>query len=106
MSLAILRIAVLASLLFAALTVGTVQTTPYSGAGVAYAQQDSGDKSGADINVDVRPEAGTATTRTTTTHWYADPLWLGVGAAGVLLVIILLFAASRGGSSGTTVIRN
>ncbi|HEV8410601.1 MAG TPA: hypothetical protein VGQ30_08830 [Gemmatimonadaceae bacterium] len=53
-----------------------------------------------DVKVDVSTPA-------THTVWYADPVWIGVGAVAVVLIIILAVAASRkgDGKSTTTVIR-
>jgi archaellum biogenesis protein FlaJ (TadC family) len=46
---------------------------------------------------------------TTETHtiWYAEPIWIAVGAIVVLLIIVLAVLAGRGrdGGSSTTVIR-
>lgn len=47
-------------------------------------------------------------TAPSTTVWYADPLWIGIGVVAVLFVIVLIVLASRGGGSGkstTTVVR-
>ncbi len=47
------------------------------------------------------------TTAATRTVWYADPMWLGIGAVLVLIVIVLAILASRRREpkSTTTVIR-
>lgn len=46
------------------------------------------------------------TTAPTTTVWYADPLWIGVGVVAALFVIVLIVLAARGGGkSSTTVVR-
>jgi hypothetical protein len=41
---------------------------------------------------------------TTETHtvWYADPIWIAVGAIVVLLIIVLAVLAGRGRDSGTS----
>lgn len=52
----------------------------------------------APIKVDVKTEP-------THTVWYADPMWLGVGAVAVVLIIVLAIMASRGRDGGTTVVR-
>ena len=41
------------------------------------------------------------------TVWYADPVWIGIGAVALLIIIVLAIMASRGGDkkSTTTVIR-
>jgi hypothetical protein len=46
-------------------------------------------------------------TPATHTVWYADPVWLGVGAVVVVLIIVLAVMASRkpDGKTTTTVIR-
>jgi hypothetical protein len=36
--------------------------------------------------------------------WYADPLWITLGAIGLLVVVLIVVMASRGGSN-TTVVR-
>ena len=38
------------------------------------------------------------------TTWYADPMWLGIGAAVVLLIIVLAVMASRRDSGTTTTV--
>ena len=35
--------------------------------------------------------------------WYANPVWIAIGALAVLVVILLIVMAARGG--GTTVVR-
>lgn len=52
----------------------------------------------------VKVEVSTAPS---TTVWYADPLWIGIGVVAVLFVIVLIVLASRGGGgkSSTTVVR-
>lgn len=35
--------------------------------------------------------------------WYANPVWIAIGAVALLVVIALIVAASRGG--GTTVVK-
>ena len=46
-------------------------------------------------------------TPATHTVWYADPVWIGIGAAAALIIIILAIMASRKseGKTTTTVIR-
>ncbi len=51
---------------------------------------------GGDVKVDINLTEGR-------TVWYTDPLWIVLGAAGVIVVVALIAAASRGG--GTTVVR-
>jgi len=36
--------------------------------------------------------------------WYANPMWIAIGAIALILVIMLIVMASRGGG-GTTVVR-
>ena len=52
----------------------------------------------------VRVEVSTPATRTV---WYADPMWIGIGAVVLLIIIVLGFMASRNreGKTTTTVIR-
>lgn len=51
----------------------------------------------ADIKVDIDSSPNTV--------WYADPVWIAVGAIALLIVIVLAVMASRGGSDRTTVVR-
>jgi hypothetical protein len=53
------------------------------------------------------PAQQTRVTTETTTSWYADPIWIGVGLVALLVVILLIALASRrsDGGSTTTVIR-
>lgn len=53
----------------------------------------------AEIKVDIDDDADTV--------WYADPVWLAVGALALLVVIVLAVMAARGGSDrgSTTVVR-
>jgi hypothetical protein len=37
-------------------------------------------------------------------RWYANPMWIAIGALAVILLIALIVMAGRGG--GTTVIRD
>lgn len=39
------------------------------------------------------------------TVWYADPVWLAVGAIALLVIIVLAVMAARGGTDRTTVVR-
>lgn len=48
-------------------------------------------------------ESSTTTTRTKTTTWYADPVWITVGAVVLVLLILLIAMASRGGDRTTVV---
>lgn len=52
----------------------------------------------APVRVDVQ-------TTESTTSWYADPFWLGVGGVAVLVVLVLAVMASRSGKTTTTVVR-
>ena len=36
------------------------------------------------------------------TVWYADPVWIGIGAVALLVIIVLAIMASRGGDKKTT----
>ena len=36
--------------------------------------------------------------------WYASPVWIAIGAVGLVVLIMLIVMASRGGG-GTTVVR-
>ncbi len=36
-------------------------------------------------------------------RWYANPVWIGIGAVGVLVVLLLVVLAARGG--GTTIVK-
>ncbi len=38
------------------------------------------------------------------TVWYADPVWLALGAIALLLVIVLAVMAARGGERDTTTV--
>jgi formate-dependent nitrite reductase membrane component NrfD len=44
-------------------------------------------------------------TSESTTSWYADPFWLGIGGVAVLIVLVLAVMASRSGKTTTTVVR-
>ena len=51
------------------------------------------------INVEVKREGGGG-------RWYANPVWIAIGAmAFVILVLMIVMAAKGGGSGGATVIR-
>ena len=66
---------------------------PSSG-GAAPAQP--GGKLDVDINVN---HGGSGAAR-----WYANPLWIAIGALALIVLIVLIVMAARGG--GTTVIRD
>ena len=51
------------------------------------------------------PQQQTRVTTETTTSWYADPVWIGVGVIALLVIVLLIVLANRGGSDRTTVIR-
>jgi hypothetical protein len=38
------------------------------------------------------------------TVWYADPMWLGIGAVAVLVIIVLAVMASRRDKGTTTTV--
>jgi amino acid transporter len=63
-----------------------------SGGGAAAAQP--GGKLDVDINVN-RHSGG---------RWYANPVWIAIGALALIVLIVLIVMAGRGG--GTTVIRD
>jgi hypothetical protein len=48
-----------------------------------------------EIDVDI-------TTTTTDADWWANPVWIGIGAVALLLIVVLIVMASRG---GTTVVK-
>ena len=37
--------------------------------------------------------------------WHASPVWIAIGAIGVILLIVLIVLAARGGGGTTTVVR-
>jgi hypothetical protein len=62
-----------------------------SGYALTLDQQPSGKL---DINIDVNEGGG---------DWWANPIWIGIGAVGLLLLVVLIVMAARGG--GTTVVK-
>ena len=64
-----------------------------SSATVVYALQVP-DKS-VDINVDINKGGGG--------KWYANPIWIGIGAVAIIVVLLLVVLAARGG--GTTIVK-
>src|SRR5256885_731039 len=38
-------------------------------------------------------------------RWYANPLWIAIGAIGAVVVLMLIVMAARGGGGGTTVVK-
>ena len=53
-----------------------------------------------------QPAQETHVTRTeTTTSWWADPVWIGVGVIALLVIVLLIVFANRGSGDRTTVIR-
>jgi hypothetical protein len=71
-------------------TVVALQQQP-SGGG---AQAQPGGKLDIDINVN-RNGGGS--------RWYANPMWIAIGALAVIVLIVLIVMAARGG--GTTIVR-
>jgi formate-dependent nitrite reductase membrane component NrfD len=47
----------------------------------------------------VKVEVSTPATHTV---WYADPMWIGIGAVAVLIIIVLAIMASRKSEPKTT----
>jgi hypothetical protein len=37
--------------------------------------------------------------------WYASPVWMAIGAIGLVVIVLLIVVASRGGGGGTTIVR-
>jgi hypothetical protein len=37
--------------------------------------------------------------------WHASPVWIAIGAIGLVLLIVLIVMAARGSGGGTTVVR-
>jgi hypothetical protein len=37
-------------------------------------------------------------------HWYANPIWIAIGAIAAVLVVLLMVLAARG--SGTTIVKD
>ena len=72
-------------------TVVALQQQP-SGGGAPAAQP--GGKLDVDINVNHHSGG----------RWYADPVWIAIGALALIVLIVVIVMASRGG--GTTVIRD
>ena len=58
---------------------------------LALAQQPTGQ-----LDVDINTNGGGA--------WYADPVWLAIGAVALIVVIAIIAMVARGG--GTTVIKD
>jgi hypothetical protein len=58
---------------------------------LALAQQPTGQ-----LDVDINTTGGGA--------WYADPVWLAIGAVALIVVIAIIAMVARGG--GTTVIKD
>lgn len=50
-----------------------------------------------DLNIEVHTADGGSSS------WYENPVWVAIGALGLLLAIVLIVMASRGG--GTTVLK-
>jgi hypothetical protein len=50
-----------------------------------------------------RGEIDVDITTTTGADWWANPVWIGIGAVALLLIVVLIVMAARGG--GTTVIK-
>jgi hypothetical protein len=65
-----------------------------SGGGGAPAAQPTGK---VDVDINVNHNGGG-------TRWYANPMWIAIGALAVIVLIALIVMAGRGG--GTTVIRD
>jgi len=38
-------------------------------------------------------------------RWYANPVWIAIGALSVVVVLLLLVLALRGGGGGTTIVK-
>jgi len=38
-------------------------------------------------------------------RWYANPVWIGIGALAVVIVLLLIVLAARGGG-GTTIVKD
>jgi hypothetical protein len=38
-------------------------------------------------------------------RWYANPVWIGIGALAVVVVLLLIVLAARGGG-GTTIVKD
>jgi len=38
-------------------------------------------------------------------HWYANPMWIAIGAIAVIVVLLLVVLAARGGG-GTTIVKD
>ena len=64
---------------------------PSSG-GAAAAQRDGK----VDVDINVNHQSGG--------RWYANPVWIAIGALALIVLIVLIVMAARGG--GTTVIRD
>ena len=71
-------------------TVVSLQQQP-SGGG---AQAQPGGKLDVDINVNHSSSGG---------RWYANPMWIAIGALALVVLVVLIVMAGRGG--GTTVIK-
>jgi hypothetical protein len=71
---------------------------------VALQQQPSGGAApatqpGGKLDVDINVNHGGSGAR-----WYANPVWIAIGALALIVLIVLIVMAARGG--GTTVIRD
>jgi hypothetical protein len=60
---------------------------------------------GSEPSAEAQQGGGGETTRTETTIWYANPVWIGAGAVLLILLILLVVMVSRSGDR-TTVIRS
>ena len=71
---------------------------------VALQQQPSGGgapatQPGGKLDVDINVNHGSSSAR-----WYANPVWIAIGALALIVLIVLIVMAARGG--GTTVIKD
>ena len=86
--------------------VSALQSAPVAGLIATAVAQNAGSTDTTKTTTTKDPgTAATTTTTTTTTVWYTDPVWIGLGAVGVLLVIVVLIAALRGDGHTTVVTR-
>jgi len=38
-------------------------------------------------------------------HWYANPIWIGIGILALIVILLLVVLAARGGG-GTTIVKD
>ena len=92
-------LAVVAVMLIGNATAPVAMAAAHESAALSAAQQHAPDEHKLDVKIDVgHHDNGGAI-------WWQSPIWIAIGAIGLVLLVLIVVMIARGGGGGTTIVR-